>query len=126
MARILIVDDDPAVGHSLAAYLEDYDHQLTVCDDAESALRMAQAAPFDLAVVDLRLPGLNGEQLIQRLNARRQVERFLIHTGAVQYSPSAEMVKLGLGAAQVLYKPLMDLRLLLQAIDRELGADTGG
>lgn len=120
MAKILIVDDDSTVNASLAAYLEDYDHQTVTADDAESALELAADEQFDLALVDLRLPGINGEQLILQLHRRYNLNRFLIHTGAVHYSLPETLTGLGITPAQVLYKPLADLGLLLDAINREL------
>ncbi|WP_210394719.1 response regulator [Motiliproteus sediminis] len=120
MARILIVDDDATVNASLAAYLEDFDHLPVVAENGEDALEMLTDSAVELALIDLRLPGMNGEQLIVQLYERCGVRHFLIHTGAVHYSLPDSLLALGITPAQVLYKPLADLSLLLDAINREL------
>lgn len=120
MANVLIVDDDASVVTSLAAYLEDWDHEVTTAGDAEQAIRYAGEQRFDIAVVDLRLPVMNGEQLIQELHARCGLHHFLIHTGAVHYTLPEALTNLGIEPHQVLYKPLYDLGLLRQAVTAEL------
>ena len=68
--RILIVDDEASVAFFLREGLKDlgegYDVDTT--GSAESALERINCQPFDLAVIDYRLPGLNGLDLIKQLN----------------------------------------------------------
>jgi len=125
MAVVLIVDDDLAVGSSLAAFLEDYGHRVWLSSDGEAALESVAEHPIDIAVVDLRLPMMNGEQLIHQLHGRFGVRHFLIHTGAVHYSLPQDLVQIGLTSRQVLYKPLADLNMLLDAIAVELADQHG-
>lgn len=122
MTRLLIVDDDPAVGASLAAFLEDYGYEVALCEDAEAALVTTSSLSIDLAIVDLRLPMMNGEELILALHADRGVQHFLIHTGAVHYHLPDPLVAIGMCSEQVLYKPIGDLNLLLQALEAVLAS----
>lgn len=61
---ILVVDDETPVRISLAAYLEDEGFEVRVADSAERALESVSADPPDVAVVDLRLPGMDGASFI--------------------------------------------------------------
>lgn len=68
--RILVVDDNADAAVSLGQLLEAYGHAVTVAFDAEQALKMAQVTSthgFDVALLDIGLPGLNGYQLAERL-----------------------------------------------------------
>ncbi len=68
MARILVVDDDPAIREVLVAYLEREGHAVSVAEDGETALRKAEEA--DLVILDLMLPGLNGWRVAEILRGR--------------------------------------------------------
>ena len=64
---VLIVDDDPAMRESLAVLLEDRSFSIDTAGDGKSALRLAEDKVYDVAVVDLFMPGLSGMDTIRRL-----------------------------------------------------------
>ncbi len=68
MARILVVDDDPAIREVLVAYLAREGHEVLEADSGEAALQ--QAAGADLVVLDLMLPGLDGWRVAEILRSR--------------------------------------------------------
>jgi len=68
MARVLVVDDDPAIREVLVAYLAREGHEVLEADSGEAALH--QAAGADLVVLDLMLPGLDGWRVAEILRAR--------------------------------------------------------
>ncbi|MDJ0840228.1 MAG: response regulator [Acidobacteriota bacterium] len=108
-SRILIVDDEVAVRTSPAAFLEDHGHEIMVTDSAEEALTLFGRNSFDIAIVDLRLPGMTGDILIARAHERDKSIRFLIHTGSVDFSLTDELRQLGMTDDHVLNKPRPDL-----------------
>ena len=65
--RVLVVDDDPTVTEVVAGYLERAGFTVDRAADGPSALERAAAAPPDLVVLDLMLPGLDGLQVCRRL-----------------------------------------------------------
>ena len=71
MKRILIVEDEPDIQELLRAYLEDAGYQTTVAGDGVAALERFGAQPFDLVLLDLMLPGLTGEQFIEKIRPLR-------------------------------------------------------
>ena len=119
-ARVLVVDDEPLVRDSLTDFLEDEGFQVCGADSAEQALAMLSAQPFDLAVVDVRLPKMDGNALIAAAHRLHPRLGFLVLTSSVDYVLPRELRAFGMTSANVLHKPLAGLRLMLQAMRKEL------
>ncbi len=118
--RILIIDDEPVISKSLAAYLQDNDFETRTCLSAEEALKMVQQQEFALAIVDLRLPGMSGEKFILTAHTIRPGLRFLIHTGSVDYRPGSEIRAVGIRPEHVFLKPVKDLSVISHAVQKIL------
>lgn len=69
-ARVLVVDDEPAVGRTLAALLQSRGYSVTVEGSAEAALERLASEAFDLVVLDVWLPGMSGFDACERLRER--------------------------------------------------------
>ncbi|MEX2582452.1 MAG: PAS domain S-box protein [Gemmatimonadota bacterium] len=67
--RVLVVDDEPAVRSLLMRYLRRVGHSPEEAREGNEALRMLEAARYDVILTDLRMPGMGGEELIARLRA---------------------------------------------------------
>lgn len=119
--RILVVDDEPSVRESLAEYLEDCGYAVRMAASAEEALQSIQEQPADAMIVDLRLPGLSGEELIERAHADSPRTRFVIHTGSMGYRLSRQMERIGMTAADVFAKPQFDLGVFAGRLEQLLG-----
>ena len=65
------MDDEEDVASSLAEMMEFHGHEVVVCDSGESALEIARDHPFDVVFTDLRMPGINGIELREALDAIR-------------------------------------------------------
>lgn len=65
MHRILIVDDDPAVGAATKTMLEHEGFEVTVVGDGRAGLEAFQAKPFDAVIVDIFMPGMDGFAVIK-------------------------------------------------------------
>jgi len=119
-ARILIIDDETAIRSSLQAYLSDLDYITDGAESAEQAIGLLQDRSYDLLIVDLRLPGMSGEQLIRRVHAQGDGIRFLIHTGSMDFRLSDELRQLGLTERHIFAKPVIDLQQLVTGIEQQL------
>lgn len=73
--RVLLVEDNDAHRELLQKLLQMYGHQVTVAENGPRGLEELLTKPFDLALVDLGLPGMNGLQLAQRLQGTPQRRR---------------------------------------------------
>ncbi len=67
MARILVVDDDPAICDLVQTYLEGEGHQVAVAGDGDGMRRAVAQSPADLVILDLVLPGEDGFSLTPEL-----------------------------------------------------------
>lgn len=122
--RVLVVDDEPSIRNSLVAFLEDCQFRVSAADSAEGALDLIARLPFDVALVDIRLPKLDGDALIVQAHRLRPRMRFLIHTGSLGYQLTDELRSIGITSAQVFLKPQMDLSVFQTAIHRLVNPPT--
>jgi DNA-binding response OmpR family regulator len=101
--RILVVEDDPRLGPSLKKGLEGNHYAVDLVADGEDAILMAIATPYDLLIVDILLPGLNGFEVCKQLRERERNVPILLLTalGEVDHRVKG----LDLGADDYLVKP---------------------
>jgi DNA-binding NtrC family response regulator len=113
---VLVVDDEPAIAESLAEYLEDFDMSVVTAGNAAGAMEALDEGRFHVAVIDLRLPDLNGESLILKVAESHRHLRFIIHTGSVDFRLSPELAAHGIAPEHVFLKPQADLSALAEAV----------
>src|SRR5258708_17653228 len=65
--RVLFVDDEVSLQELMRAELPRLGHEVTVCPDGRSALRVLEKATFDAAILDLKMPDMTGIQVLERL-----------------------------------------------------------
>ena len=73
MRRILIVEDEPDIQELLRAYLRDAGYETAVAGDGVTALALFQSQPFDLVLLDIMLPRMDGFGVCQLLRQQSQV-----------------------------------------------------
>ncbi len=118
MYKILIVDDDDGVRDSLAFHFEDCEYDVSVAISGEVAEPLILTCEFDIAIVDLRLPKLRGDEFIKRVYDRSSPTRFIIYTGSEEYALDDEMKKFSRLCKKVYYKPVEDLMVLNREIEK--------
>lgn len=123
--RVMVVDDDAVVRASLCAYLEDEGFGVVCAGDAAEALATLEREAVDVAVVDIRLPGMDGQSLILHASRVRPGTRFLVYTGSVSYELPDSLAGLGMTRENVLQKPARPISLLAEAIRRLAGKRIG-
>jgi DNA-binding response OmpR family regulator len=67
--NILVVEDDPDIGGLLKLHLMDMGYSVHLVRDGREGLRAALAQPYDLVILDIMLPGIDGLELCRRLRA---------------------------------------------------------
>ncbi len=114
--RILIVDDEESIRRSLHAYFEDEGFEVAAIDSAEAGLEEMSRTPADAVIVDMRLPGMDGNAFIERVGAFHPNAKVFIFTGSVGYQPPLSLQRMGIGPERVFLKPLQDMSVLVEAI----------
>lgn len=120
--RVLVIDDEPAICTSLSAFLEDYGFRASTAESAEEALELMKSNEYDVCIVDMRLPGMSGEDLIIQARERYPEQRHIIYTGSISYNLSEKLKELGMRPEHVFLKPVRVLSLLVKCI-KELAAE---
>lgn len=116
-ARILIVDDDIDICANVSDILADLGYRTDVAHDAQSALQMINHQTYDVALVDFKMPGMDGATLYSEIR-RRQPETVAIMITAYAGSDGAQRA-LDAGTWRVLRKPL-DFSQLLPLIEQAI------
>ncbi len=111
--KILIVDDEEMVRMNLEAFLEDEGFCVQSFITAEEALVSLMNFQPALAVVDIRLPGMDGANFIANASETMSSLKFIIHTGSLEFSLNEDLKRLGIVPDQILFKPLRDMNDLL-------------
>src|SRR5262245_47104987 len=117
-AKLLIIDDDEVVRASLAAYLEDSGFSVRQASNGLQGLQVFEQERPDLVICDLRMPQVDGLELIRRISELESETPVIVVSGAGVMSDAVEALRLG--AADYLIKPLEDLAVLEHSIRRAL------
>jgi DNA-binding response OmpR family regulator len=102
-ARILIVDDEPAIRSGLATILETADYRVEAVESGEAALSSLEEQHFDLALLDIRMPGMSGVELMQEIKEQWPHTAVILLTGYGSLDSAIAAVRAG--ASDYLLKP---------------------
>ncbi len=110
--RVLLVDDNVDAAHILAHVLESAGHQVALEGDSRAALQRAERESFDAFVLDIGLPGIDGNELVTKLRALPAAKEAFIVALSGKGQQAGERAALNVGFDQYLVKP-MDTKKLL-------------
>jgi DNA-binding NtrC family response regulator len=116
--RVLVVDDEASIRNSMVAYLQDCQFDVISVESAEEALGRISHTPVDVALVDIRLPEMNGDAFILKAHEQHPAMQFLIHTGSVEYKLPDALKRVGVTPDHVFPKPQPDLSVFAAAIHK--------
>ncbi len=104
MRRILFVDDDPAVGQAFRATVRGLGFEAVLASSGAEAIRQARTRFYPIIVTDLRMPGMDGLSLIERLQPLCPVTAFVILTGFPELDLRSDL-RSDVAIASVVRKP---------------------
>lgn len=93
--KLLIVDDEVKFLEAIAKRLELRDFDVTTAANGSDAIAAARRDKFDLALLDLKMPGMNGREVLEALKAEHRYLEVIILTGHGSLDSAVECTKLG-------------------------------
>ena len=104
--RILVIDDDPSMQSLLAAQLRPLGHDLVAAASGIEGLERLRGAKFDLVLLDLVMPGMDGFETLERINADRDLRRVptIVISGVEDQHAAVRCIQRG--AVDILLKPV--------------------
>ena len=115
--RVLVVDDHPSARESMADVLRRAGHRVDCCSSAAEALQVVQAESFDCIVTDLKMPGMNGVELIVQLERRQYGAQVVMVTAHASVPTAVDAMRHG--AFDYIEKPF-DVDRLEQLVDQAI------
>jgi signal transduction histidine kinase len=117
--KILIVDDEDAFRMLLAATLEDEGFEVTTAPDGERALEFINQQTFDIALLDVRMPGIDGMEVLQKIRQDSPTTDCIMLTGFQDINLAVKAIKNGakdfLGKTQSVDELLIRINNVLRA-----------
>src|SRR5271166_3517296 len=132
MAKITLVDDDENIVASVSLALESHGHEVTAYYDGGAGLAALESDPPDLAILDVKMPRLDGMEVLRRLRQTSNVPVIMLTSKDDEID---EILGFNLGADDYIRKPFSQ-RLLIERVKAvlrrsnsedpgEIGAPTG-
>ena len=115
---LLLIDDDRLVRESITAYLEDSGFVVIECEEGPKGLALFQEHRPDLVLSDLRMPGMDGLNVLKEIHKLEPDAPVIVISGAGVMGDVVEALRLG--ASDFLIKPVADMEVLVHSITKTL------
>src|SRR5437868_9178396 len=114
--RILFADDETSLREFMRSELPRLGHEVTVCADGKAALKALEKANFDAAILDLRMPGMTGIEVLEHLKQVSPDTEAIVMTGHASMETAIDAMRLG--AFDYITKPckLVEIEAILQKV----------
>jgi len=109
MKKVLILDDEVNIRQSLVFYFEDHEWNTVCAESSEQALEILKTEAVDAVIVDIRLPGMNGNSFITEAMKSYPNLVYVICTGSPEYNIPAELLKHKCVSDDIFRKPVFNM-----------------
>ena len=93
--RVLFVDDEKSLQEFMRSELPRLGHEVTVCPDGRAALKTLEKTSFDVAILDLRMPGMTGIEVLEQLKQTTPDTEAIVMTGHASMETAIDAMRLG-------------------------------
>jgi DNA-binding NtrC family response regulator len=93
--RVLFVDDEQSLQEFMRTELPGMGHEVTACPDGPAALKVLAKANFDAAILDIRMPGMSGIELLEQIKAVSPNTEVVMMTGHASMETATQALRLG-------------------------------
>jgi DNA-binding NtrC family response regulator len=94
--KVLVVDDEEMIRVNLTCFLEDENFTVLSAESGEEAIELLKENEPVLGIIDMRLPGIDGNAVILEAYKRYPKMAFIIHTGSSEYTIPEALASIGL------------------------------
>jgi len=112
--RILLVDDEPEILHSLKIFLEFSGYVVDTAENAKNALSLVEEKKFNVAILDIMMPEMDGIELLQEIKARDFSIQVIMMTAYTSFDKTLKSLQHG--AIDYVLKPINDMDEFLDLI----------
>jgi DNA-binding NtrC family response regulator len=109
--KVLVVDDDPGIRDTLRMILEYEGYEVATAPDGKTALAELDASPADAVLLDIKMPGMDGLETLDRVVSRESAPPVLMISGHGDIATAVECTRRG--AVDFLEKPPQRERILV-------------
>ena len=102
--QVLLVDDDDSLSYSFKSILEAEGFQVTLAQTSKEALQILSEKKFDLYLIDILLPDINGDELVKIIRSSDNQTPIILITGYASFQDSINVLDLGI--YEILLKPI--------------------
>lgn len=114
--KILVIEDDPKMCKAVTAIMKKQGYEVTAAPDGEMGLKRAEQMQYDLAIVDLKLPGIDGLDVLRSLKGKDKTISVIMVTAYATIDSAVEAMKEG--AEDYIPKPfnLEEIRIVVEKV----------
>ncbi len=116
MTTILLVDDEEILRESISDFLEDRNYRVITAENGYVALELFKKETPDLILSDLRMPEMDGLELLEKITAISPETPFVVVSGTGRISDTVQALQLG--AWDYILKPVQDLDIIIYAVEK--------
>lgn len=116
--KVLIMEDERPIRESFRHYLEDLNYRVAEAEDGIEGLAQFDSFEPDVVILDLRMPRMNGHEVLQRLSEQSPTTPLIVASGTGDITDTVEA--LHLGAWDYILKPIPDLTILEHSVKQVL------
>lgn len=118
--KILIIDDEIPILRILTSFLEDLEYVVSTATSGEMAIEKEKVLQNDIAIVDMRMDGMDGEETMIKLREINPNIRFIVHTGSSEFYINDELKKVGIKQEYFFKKPVLNMEIFVTTINKIL------
>lgn len=121
--KIIIIDDEKLITNMFESFFEDCGVTVRSAGSGAKGLELISNEKFDAAIVDVRLPDMDGGEFIIKSDKIQPGIKYFIHTGSYDYKPSEELLALGINEDSIMHKPMINMEEIYRKILEKVRKD---
>lgn len=115
--KVMIIDDEESIRLSLVSFFEDLDYEVYAAENAEEGLKIIEGENIAAAIVDIRLPEMDGFDFVRYAAKINNSAYFIFYTGSVEAKIPSDLMEMEKVWNTMYIKPVYDMTCFLDIIE---------